>query len=1111
MYGGRPAPAILMNRSVTILAAVLAQASFLAVAAGQDPPVSPPQAVREVAPELFYLKDESGRLVPVPGFRYRDFLDLFRIKEGLGGAAAPPRAVLESVVVEIDARRVAAGDASCPVTVTAQVRQSRAGWAMVPLGLGHLFLEGPPQHDGPGRMLVDADPERGGYRCWFEPPSDAGDDLQHSVVLAGRMPVTASAAWDSFLLRLPAAVASRLEVRSARRQPRVELRPASAGRVETAAAEGGSLVTITGLSGEVSIRVEASDATAATAGAAEADCQSLVRIDGRTAVTEATVSLAGMPPGTRQLRVTLPPRARLRRVGGDAAAGAERAGGPADVAMLSVETGADGRASIELECERPIEPSGSGTVDPLGFAVAGIEPWRQRGRASLFVEGDWQATWEDVAGVRRVDPPPGERGVGFVAAFAYDAQPASLPLQIRPRLSRVVIEPEYRYDVSAVRVGLQARLRVAVRGAPIGTLSLGLDPAWIVGDVGPAGLVDSAGVRSEAGRVTIPFLQPLAGDAVVEIEAALEIDPSADRVAWRLPVPRADLVGPAAVLVASDSAIELLPDPTGTTGLVRQTSSSVDPGDADSIAAVYRLDAPEGAFAATRRFLQRRVEAVSSGRIVVDDAGIDVVQAIRLDVLHVPLEFLDLSLSGEVVDAGALEIRQGGTLIEALAIEVTGETDSAGRPLARVKAPLPQPLLGRGEVSVRYRLPMPPIPAEATAAVDVPLPLPAVSGTLRQTVSIEEPKNLTVVPRGDAWRRDVAIQPGAGRSWSATKPRDMLPLAISARSRETAGVTVIEAAWLQTRLFADTREDSFAYVISPAAAQVEVRLPAAGSATSIEARLDGAAVSLDGRGDEAYAIDMTTGQGRRLLEIRVVSAWGGNVAGLGLPWPLRLAPPAFAADVIQRRFAWEVGVIRGDHVLAAPHHWTSQQRWVWRGYGWGREPVVSSADLAAWLAETIGRPAVAGAVSPASWPLHESRAVYAGIGPPGEATAWVVPTWLLVLVASGLTLAVGLAMVSRPAWRRPVAVLALATGAIVSAAAFPNAAPLFVQAAVPGVVLATLAAMLRRLDRPASRRSPRPALASASSLTRSAAAPEPLLVASSLEATRHSPAGRDAE
>ena len=112
-----------------------------------------------------------------------------------------------------------------------------------------------------------------------------------------------------------------------------------------------------------------------------------------------------------------------------------------------------------------------------GFSVTGIEPWRQRGRTSLVIDGDWQVTWEDARGIRRIDPPAGEREPGFVAAFTYDTQPASLPLQVRPRRSRVVIEPEYRYDVSK---SAGSRSRPGCRWPPAvrrwGSVTLMLEP-----------------------------------------------------------------------------------------------------------------------------------------------------------------------------------------------------------------------------------------------------------------------------------------------------------------------------------------------------------------------------------------------------------------------------------------------------------------------------------------------------------------------------------------------------------------------------------------------------------------------------------------------------------
>lgn len=1070
-----------------------------APAVGEQSPV-----IREQSPELFYLKDDAGRLVPVPGFRYADFLELFRIREGLGGPVLPPAAVLESVVVRIDARGLGPAGRSCPVAVECRVRQTRGGWAMVPLDLGQVLLEAPPEHDGPGRMLVDADPQGKGYRCWFEPPADGAADLRHTVRLAGRLPVEAGAEQESFALTVPVAVTSRIDVETARSAPQVTLRPALAGRVETVAEATGSRVSVTGVAADVRILVSAAARARADETLAEADCESVVRIDGRTARISARLALANLSPSLSRIQVALPPRAVLRRVAGDGTlvVGADAA----DTITVEVGRDASGAAEIDLECEHPVDPSGGTPLEPLGFAVSGIEPWRQRGRVSLVIEGDWQATWDDVAGIRRVDPPAGERQPGLVAAFAYDAQPASLPLRIRPRRSRVVIEPEYRYEVSAARVTLQTLLKVAVRGAPVGSISLGLDAGWRLGDIGPAGVVDAGGVRVEGNRVTIPFVQPLAGDAVLDIEAVLAVEPEAERVSWNLPLPRGDLIGPASVLVSSEPDIELVPDTAGTVGLVRQTSSALPADAVERMALVYRLDAPEGTFTAQRRFLPRRVEAAVAARVSVDDREIAVVETIRLDVLHVPLEFLELRLANAVLESGSLEIRQAGDLLDPAEVEETGEVDDVGRPLALVRALLPAPLLGRGEVTLQYRLPTPPVPAEATVAVDVPLALPVVTGSIRQVATIEEAATLAVVPRGEIWRRDVAAMPGDGRTWSVPKARTLLPLALSARTREAVGVTVVEAAWLRTRLFPDRREDVAAYVIAPAESQVEITLPSTPAA--VEVRVDGSAVPLAAPDDGRLVIEIATpGGGSRLLEVRTTSAWGGTVAGLGLPWPLPLAPPRFASDVLERQFSWEVVVLPDDHVIGMPGRWTSQQRWRWEGLGWRCEPTVTTPELADWIAATLGRPAVA--VSAAA-PQQEHRLVYSGIGPPGEATAWVVPTWCIVLVASGAVLAIGLGMVYRAAWRQSAVVTALAAVVAILAFALPETAFLVGQAAVPGALLATLAAALRWLTerRPARRPTWQPT-GQASSLTRTSAPTVSLIVAPSAGSVSAQGPGRD--
>ena len=96
--------------------------------------------------------------------------------------------------------------------------------------------------------------------------------------------------------------------------------------------------------------------------------------------------------------------------------------------------------------------------------------------------------------------------------------------------------------------------------------------------------------------------------------------------------------------------------------------------------------------------------------------------------------------------------------------------------------------------------------------------------------------------------------------------------------------------------------------------------------------------------------------------------------------------------------------------------------------------------------------------------------VYAGVGDPGKVALWVAPTWLLVLVVSGITLAAGLALVYRPTLRRAPVVLSIGACIAMAAAIVPDLAPLAGLAAVPGIALSLVAAALRFVvDRPAGR------------------------------------------
>jgi len=1071
-----------------------------AVGAQEQPAAAAePTRVAEVGPEIFYLQDEAGRLVPVPGFRYRDFVELFRMQEGLPGAVRPPAAVLETLAVRIDLEKIEA--ASCPVVVEFSVRQTRAGWVNVPVDLEGLLLGGPARHEGAGRMLLDTVPERGGYRVWFDAPLEGGSDETHQVVLEGRLAVEVDERSVGVGLRLPTANTTLVELRSPRSDPEVAVQPQPPRGVVVSPAERGSVASFSGLSGPVRIRVaERGSGSVAGNAVPQAAVESIVRIDGRNAFIEASLSLENLRPGTVQLRVALPPRTTLRSLRGGTLVG-RSGGGVRPVVDIAIEADPARRATLELDCERPIDPAAGSGFEAIGFAVSDIADWRQWGRVSLVVEGDWRAEWGDAPALRRVDPPPAARRPGFVAAFAYDALPASLPVQVQPRRSRVVIEPEYRYEIAATRVSLLARLRIAARGAPVAGIELAIDPAWGVDDVGPPGLVDTTAVMVDEGTVTVPFLQSLAGDAVLEVRASRGIERSEGRLSWDLPRPKADLVGPATVIIAAESDIEVLPDPLTANGMTRQAVAGQPRGDAERTALVYRLDAREGRFSGTRRFLPRRVDAVVTAAVEIGVAEMSVAETIRLDVVHVPLEYVELSVPDAVAAAGTLELRQGDLRLEPLDVREPGERPAAdgARP---VRAILAMPLLGSGELSVRYRLPTPGVAPQTTVAADLPLVLPLGARIDRQAVAIEASETLAVDVRGEAWRRDSGVDEPR-RSWVAGRREEMVPLALVSRPRVNNGGTIVEATWLSTRLLPQRREDLHACVLAGSGERVALELPCPeGDGVECVVTLDGAPLSANSRRDGFLVFDLPRlGQGRRrLLEMRISQprddGWGGVALRLGMPDRIALTPPAFTGDVTQRRFYWDVAVRPDEHLLAAPRRWTAQQDWRQSAWGLRREPIVSPANLAAWIARGLdpevsgGRPSAL-----AEPPLASGRAVYSGVGPPGRATLWLVPTWFLVLAASGAALAAGLALAYVPLLRRPLFVVPLAAAAGLTATAVPDAGTLVAQAAVPGAVLAILAWLLRAwLDRDPSAAVSLALGPSGSSLTREAAPPPSVLV-----------------
>ena len=312
-------------------------------------------------------------------------------------------------------------------------------------------------------------------------------------------------------------------------------------------------------------------------------------------------------------------------------------------------------------------------------------------------------------------------------------------------------------------------------------------PGWKIEGVGPPSVVDSASVSDSSGVVTVPFLKPIAGEVVVELQCSQRVDPDGEEVRWTTPVPEADLVGPARVGITSESDIELVPDTERIVGMSRQVSSQPNRSSVDLSRMSYRVQADKSTFVATRRILDQQIDASITAQVDVGLRQVVVQQATRINVVHVPLQFIEWTVPQSVIETGSIEARFNGQLLTPEVISRSSETneseedksindelgdgagaDSSGRSWRTVRVLLPNPLFGTGELVTRYSEDMPEIPEEATVPLSIPLLLPNGAVVGRQSVTLSSVEELNVDVRDERWNREGNLQTiGLGRTWNA--------------------------------------------------------------------------------------------------------------------------------------------------------------------------------------------------------------------------------------------------------------------------------------------------------------------------------------------------------
>ena len=1010
---------------------------------------STPGRVEEVRPSVYYLPDKQGNLQPVLDFKYQDFVELYKLKSQLERRDQPPRYSLQRMSVT-----GTAGADHADLTVQFQVLVRDDGWVRVPLRLDQSLLRGEVQHRGAGEQFVHFESDGQGYVCWIRGKADS----QHEITLTVLAPLATVGEETRLKLFVPRATASELKLTVpiaaavAKVSDGATLLPPVAGEKATE-------LTVVGLGGELQLTWHKPDLRAAEAPAVlEAVGAVLARLDGRSIVSEAALTVRSYGAAFDRFLVRLPPEAQLSAgsFSGYTVTPVETDGEPpseprlVEVRLAKKTTGA---VEVHLNCRRPLDPASSPSFCELGgFEVVGAA--RQSGIVTVEVGGDWQMLWGPSRETRQIDQIPDSlRHDDVVAGFEYSSQPYSLTARLIPRKTRVSVEPEYVLLVDCDEVRLEGKLTYTVRGAKVAALQIML-PEWELGEVGPDSLVAVDGVTMDPlGLVTIPLAQSASGKIELSLRARQAIKAGAGTLAVQLPQPLAAAAAPAAVVVVPADNVELIPNSAALGGLVDQrTAPPMKLPDRQQVPLFYRVASGSALFAAELRTHTRRVTVDVSSQLTFNRQSVAVEQKFAYAVAYEPVDRLTVDVPAALPKFKRLEFLYDGKQVSAVAASRTSSRDMA-EPAAPMAIALPRPRIGPCELVVRYTVPLPEPTTKQSRMLTVPLPMPRDGEIIGNKVSVTPGENLQVAPRKGPWtavENDPArAERRAGLLLTAAKRVAKIDLEMRWEDVENPGFLFVDRAWVQSWLTYSARQDRTVYQFVTRQKELEVTLPAGAATGQMPVLLDGQRVECRSPAENRLLVPLASeGQPRRyVLELYYHFPDARPPRGL-----LDLEFARLGGDAWLRRMYWQLVLPRNEHVIANPEGFTGEFDWGWQGYFWGRQPLLDQAQLESWV----------GASSRSSLPEGCNLYLYSALGKVNGAELRTAGRSWIVLWASGAALVAGLLLIYVPASRHPATLLAATMVLLGVGAIAPEPTLLVAQAASLGLVLTLLAGLLER-------------------------------------------------
>jgi hypothetical protein len=1011
----------------------------------------PPGRVDELKPTVFYLPDKEGRLQAVFDFNYEDFVELYKLKQQLEQKEQRPRYTLEKLVVSGKAEENRA-----ELAIRIQVALHDADWVRVPLRLDQGLLMHPAEYKGRGEMIVQYLGSGEGYAAWLRGPTDSPHEIEMRLLA----PIATAGAEHKLKLYLPRAAISELKLMvpenpvAAQGSEGVTVLPPSASAAD------GSEITARGLSGDFELSWhKAGDANSPAPTVLEAVGSILARMDDRGISSEAVLTLRSYGAPFDRFTVRLPEGAELTP-GNNAGYSLaplednrtdEKRGRLVEVRLPKKVLGP---IEVRLSCRRQLEGTNpSAWWELSGFEVVGAA--RQWGVLAAATSGEWQILWGESRGVRQIDQlPESLRVSGLSAGFEYFAQPFMLQVRLNPRRTRINVEPEYLLFVDRYCVRLDAKLTYTIHGAKVHALKI-LLPDWQLDRVEPENLVSAEGIESdENGVLNIPLVEAATGTIELRLKAQQPLASGATAIAVGLPQPQGIASVSAVVAVSPADNVELTPNDNANLGLIRQqTALPLKLPERRQEPLFYRSEGKSAVFSADLRIHTRRITIAMTDRTQLDERAAQVEQKLAYTIDFDAVDHLLVDVPKSLADSASLEFERDGKPL-AVKSMAPGEDAAAPAGMVRMRISLPEACLGGCAITARYALPLPALQAVKPSAKTIPLIVPVEGEVTDNELNLASAAGIKASPLGNTWlatgKEPVRTGRQASRTYRAVGSIDRVDLEIGKEEISGINTTVIERAWIQTWLTSAARQDRAVFQLLTNQSELILKMPPGAALSKMAANLDGKRIEVRPSGSDRLSIPLANeGELRQyLLEI---------IYHFDEPSPtsarLQFTFPQIGSGAWNRRLYWQLILPQNKHVLADPKGFVSECRWGLMGFFWGRQPLLSQAELETWVGTSAHRTAPS-----------EGLNVYlfSTLGAIEGGEVWTAARAWIVLISSGAALLLGLLLIYLPPLRHPATLLALAFGLLSLGMIYPEPTIILAQTSSIGLVLALITGLFVR-------------------------------------------------